>query len=166
MEATGLNTNQDMIVTGLEAKDAESAIRKLCALAMKMQYIEPVFITALLEREKVYPTGLPTGIPIAIPHIHEGCLKSFFSMAVTKEPVAFGCMGEPNEKIETRLIFLFGITDPSRQTEVLKKFCNIFQNDKVMKELLLVSDRQALLKRMKELLGDYLTIEDKGEEIK
>ena len=80
---------------------------------MQMNCIEPVFVTALLEREKEYPTGLPTGVPIAIPHIHDGCLRSFFSMAVLDTPVAFGCMGDPDETVETRLVFLFGITDPS-----------------------------------------------------
>lgn len=158
MESIGLYTNQEMILTGAKAESVEEIIRMLCGAAMKNQCIEPLFITALLEREKEYPTGLPTGVPIAIPHIHDGCLKSFFSMAVTDTPVAFGCMGDPDEIIETRLVFLFGITDPSYQTAVLRKFSNIFQEDEIMSGLLENDKPETLMQKMKELLGEYLII--------
>lgn len=164
METIGLITSQEMIITGLKAKNAEDVMQKLCGRALQNNYITPEFMTALTEREKEYPTGLPTGVPIAIPHIHDGCLKSFFSMAITEEPVTFGCMGDPDEKIETRLIFLFGITDPGCQTAVLRKFSSIFQDDEVMNELLLIHSPNILLKKMKELLDDYLiTKEWEGE---
>ena len=105
METVGLYTNPTMILTGVQAEDAESVIRLLCDKAMDNGCIEPVFVQAILEREKEYPTGLPTMVPLAIPHIHDGCLRSFFSMAVLDEPVSFRCMGDPDEVIETRLVF-------------------------------------------------------------
>ena len=79
MEAIGLYTNQTMILTEVTAGNAEEVIRLLAGKAMENDLIEPEFITAVLAREKEYPTGLPTAVPIAIPHIHDGCLKSFFS---------------------------------------------------------------------------------------
>lgn len=120
METVGLYTNQTMMLTDAEAADSKAVIEMLCGKAMENKCIEPEFVTAILAREKEYPTGLPTVVPIAIPHIHDGCIRSFFSMAVLKEPVKFQCMGDPDEMVETRLIFLFGITDPSYQTAVLK----------------------------------------------
>ena len=78
MEAIGLYTNQTMILTEVTAGNAEEVIRLLAGKAMENDLIEPEFITAVLAREKEYPTGLPTAVPIAIPHIHDGCLKSFF----------------------------------------------------------------------------------------
>ena len=158
METIGLYTNKEMILTGIKARNAEDIMRRLCDRAMQMNCIEPVFVTALLEREKEYPTGLPTGVPIAIPHIHDGCLRSFFSMAVLDTPVAFGCMGDPDETVETRLVFLFGITDPSYQTAVLRKFSNIFQDDGIMNELLEIDKPEAMTQKMKELLEEYLII--------
>lgn len=160
MEAIGLYTNQTMILTGVSAADAEEVIRLLCGRAMENACIEPKFITAILEREKEYPTGLPTEVPVAIPHIHDGCLRSFFSAAVLKEPVAFRSMGDPDETIETRMVFLFGITDPSYQTAVLKKFSSIFQNGETMGRLQDTEDAKGLMCKMKELLDDYLVTEE------
>ena len=68
MESTGLYTNQTMILTGVREADAEEAIRLICGRAMENACIEPEFITAILEREKEFPTGLPTAVPVAIPH--------------------------------------------------------------------------------------------------
>ena len=82
METVGLYTNPTMILTEVQAESAEAVIRTLCDKAMENSCIEPTFVQAILEREKEYPTGLPTVIPLAIPHIHDGCLRSFFSMAV------------------------------------------------------------------------------------
>ena len=79
-------------------------------------------------------------------------------MAVLDTPVAFGCMGDPDETVETRLVFLFGITDPSYQTAVLRKFSNIFQDDGIMNELLEIDKPEAMIQKMKELLEEYLII--------
>lgn len=160
MEAIGLYTNQSMILTGIMVTNAEEVIRLLCGKAMENTCIEPTFISAVLEREKDYPTGLPTAVPIAIPHIHDGCLRSFFSMAVLKEPVAFHSMGDPEETVDTRLVFLFGITDPGYQTAVLKKFSTIFQNEETLNQLMDIADADEMMCKMKELLDDYLVTEE------
>lgn len=117
MESIGLYTNQTMLLTGASAADAEEVIRMLCGKAMENGCIEQKFITAILEREKEYPTGLPAAVPVAIPHIHEGCLRSFFSAAVLKEPAAFCSMGDPDEQIDTGSYFCSALrTQAVRQT--------------------------------------------------
>lgn len=156
METIGLYTNQTMILTGVNVQSATKAIELLCDKALQNGCIEPRFITAILEREKEYPTGLPTAVPVAIPHIHDGCIKSFFSLAVLDNPVAFRCMGDPDEEVMTKLIFMFGITDPSYQTAVLKKFSMIFQNQSILNQLLQTADSQVLMTSLKEILEDYL----------
>ena len=156
MESTGLYTNQTMILTGVRAADAGEAIRLLCGRAMENACIEPEFMTAILEREKEFPTGLPTAVPVAIPHIHDGCLRSFFSAAVLREPVAFCSMGDPDETIETRMVFLFGLTDPSYQTDVLKKFCSIFQDEETMGRRQEMEDPEKLMQELRGLLEEYL----------
>lgn len=156
MEAVGLYTNQTMLSIGEEAENAEAVIRLLCGKAMENGCIEPEFITAVLAREKEYPTGLPTVVPIAIPHIHDGCKRSFFAMSVLESSISFQCMGDPEETVEAQIVFLFGITDPSYQTAVLKKFCTIFQDEETLHQLLDIKDEEKLLKEMKRLLGEYL----------
>lgn len=159
METVGLYTNQSMMITRVKAGNEEEIIRMLCAKAMDNGCINEEFITAILAREKEYPTGLPTEVPIAIPHIHDGCLKSFFSMAVLENPVAFRCMGDPDETVDVRLVFLFGITDPSYQTAVLKKFSTIFQDEEALNGLTSAEDASVLMEKMKGLLDEYLVTE-------
>ncbi len=156
MEFEGLYASPDMVVSGCTAKNSEEVIRLLSNLALEQKCIEPIFIEKILEREKEYPTGLPTEVPIAIPHVHDGCLKSFFSMAALTESVEFFCMGDPEEKVSTRLVFLFGITDPSRQTMVLKKFSTIFQDSDFLNQCIKCTDKVELLNLMKGVLGEYL----------
>lgn len=160
MGKIGLYSNLTMIKTNVEAQNAEEVIRLLAKSALENNVINSSFVEAVLEREKDYPTGLPTAIPIAIPHIHDGCLKSFFAMAVLKEPVEFKCMGDPDEIVNAPLVFLFGITDPSYQTAVLRKFSTIFQDEDELKKLMELSDNGELLDKMHTLLGDYLVLED------
>lgn len=156
MEFKGLYTSPNMILCEFEADGSKEVIQQLAELALKEECIEPIFIEKILEREAAYPTGLPTAIPIAIPHVHDGCLRSFFSMATLKKPVAFNCMGDPDEKIKTKLVFMFGITDPSEQTKVLRKFSTMFQDEALLNRCIDCKDNSVLLDLMKEVLGDYI----------
>jgi len=152
----GLYANPKMIISGCEAKTSEEVIRLLADLALVQKCIETIFVEKLLEREKLYPTGLPTEVPIAIPHVHDGCVRSFFSMATLKEPVEFNCMGDPDEKVHTRLVFMFGITDPSQQTKVLRKFSTIFQDSPFLNKCIDCQDNTELLNLMKNVLDEYI----------
>ena len=80
-------------------------------------------------------------------------------MAVLKKTVSFKCMGDPDETVDAPLVFLFGITDPSYQTAVLKKFSTIFQDEEVLQKLKDMTDPKDLMHQMKELLDTYLVTE-------
>lgn len=157
MTFTGLHCS-NMILTDVEGHSDEEIIRKLCGLALEKGYIEELFIEKILEREKAFPTGLCTEVPIAIPHVHDGCLKSFFTMATLKEPIAFNSMDGSPEKIKVQVVFLFGITDPSQQTMVLRKFCEMFQNGAILKKILDTKDMKQMVILLKENLGDYIVV--------
>lgn len=154
----GLYTNPNMIITNCEAKTSEEVIRVLAGVAHKEACVDPTFVENILEREHSYPTGLPTVIPIAIPHVHEGCTRSFFAMAVLKEPVKFGNMGDPDSTVDTKLVFMFGITEPSEQTKVLRKFSTMFQDEKFLNSCIECLDNNQLLELMKDMLGEYIVV--------
>ena len=156
----GLYTNPSMIIAKSDCADAKEVIEQLCGRAQVNHCVDDTFVTALLEREKEFPTGLPTIIPIAIPHVHDGCQRSFFSMAVLNKEVTFQCMGDPDEEIKTKLVFLFGITDPSYQTEVLKKFSTMFQNKELLESLLVEKNEEKLIQIMQNVLGEYIVLDE------
>jgi PTS system galactitol-specific IIA component len=153
MDFSGLHTCPAMVVTDCEAESDEEVIALLSELARERNYVNEVFKEKILEREREFPTGLPTEVPIAIPHVHDGCLESFFSVAVMKKPVAFQPMDGSEAPVMSRIVFLFGITDPSHQTEVLGKFCTIFQNAELLYHYIATKDRELLLNRLTEDLG-------------
>lgn len=158
MSFTGLQTDSSLILTNVEVNKDEEIINKLCSLAMKQGYINDLFIEKILEREKVFPTGLSTEVPIAIPHIHDGCLKSFFSMATLNKPVEFAAMDGSEKNVLVEIVFLFGITDPSQQTEVLQKFCEIFQNGDLLRDFKNIKDEKGLLGKLKSVLGNFILL--------
>ncbi|NTW71808.1 MAG: PTS sugar transporter subunit IIA [Eubacteriaceae bacterium] len=153
-----LATDQTMILTNVNADSQVEIIKILCTKALEKGYITEIFIEKILEREKEFPTGLPTAVPVAIPHIHDGCLKSFFSMATLTKPVAFESMDGAEDDINTEMVFLFGITDPSQQCSVLMKFCELFQNEELMKKMRVAENTEEQIGYLKNALGDYLLI--------
>lgn len=151
-----LRSEMDLIHLNVNAHTTEELLRELCQYVLEKKFIEPLFVEKIIEREKSFPTGLPTDIPIAIPHIHDGCINSFFSMAICKDPIEFESMDGSDEKIPAKLIFLFGITDPSQQTKVLMKFCEIFQNNEVLTSILNANNKKELVKILKNILKGYV----------
>lgn len=158
MSFAGLKTCKSMIITDCDAKSDTEVIARLCDLAQEQNYVNEIFKEKILEREKEYPTGLATVVPIAIPHIHDGCLSSFFSIATFENPVEFSAMDGSDEKVKTQIVFLFGITDPSYQTAVLRKFSMIFQNEEMLNSYISIKDRDLLLDKLKQDLEDYIIL--------
>lgn len=157
-EVVSLATDPDVILTDIEADTQMEIIKILCDKALEKGYITELFTQKILEREKEFPTGLPTAVPVAIPHIHDGCLQSFFSMATLKKPVAFESMDGDDAAVNTEMVFLFGITDPSQQCAVLMKFCELFQNVELMEKIRDSKDTEQLITYLKIALGEYLLV--------
>lgn len=151
-----LRSEKDLIHLRVNAHNVEELLKELCSNVLEKKFIEPIFVENVIEREKTFPTGLPTDIPLAIPHVHEGCIKSFFSMAICENPIEFESMDGSDEKIPVKLVFLFGITNPSQQTKILMKFCEIFQNNEILTSMLNVNNEKELVDILKNILKGYV----------
>ncbi|QSX09653.1 PTS sugar transporter subunit IIA [Alkalibacter rhizosphaerae] len=147
-----------MLVIDQTVKNNKDVIQLLCGKAKAKGFITDEFVEKILAREDEFPTGLPSAVPVAIPHIHDGCLKSFFSMAVLREPIAFESMDGSDDPIMTEIVFLFGITDPSQQCAVLMKFCELFQDGDWMNGCKNATTKDSLIEHLKIGLGEYLVI--------
>ena len=137
---------------------SEHVINELSARARDMGFVDDTFSGNVIKREKEYPTGLPMGLPIAIPHIHEGCLTSFFAMALLTKPVYFFNMGDSTEKLMVEMVFLFGITDPSEQTAVLKKFAKTFQQTETLRDFQNSASPGEIAQKVQAVFGDFISI--------
>ena len=66
---------KELIKVGLDAADEEDALRQMSAEFVALGVAKDSFPEALLERERVYPTGLPAiAFDIAIPHCASCCV--------------------------------------------------------------------------------------------
>jgi len=126
----------ELILLGLDVPNAEEAIRRLGARMVDYGYVRETFVDAVIERERTFPTGLPTSIPVAIPHtdaVH--CCRPAIAIGVLTRPVTFGEMGNPQGKVDAKVIFLLSITDPSQQVVWLQKLVEAFQHPHFLQHL-------------------------------
>lgn len=120
-----------------KAKDWEEAIT-LCGNALiENKCIGKGFITACIEREKEFPTGLPTLIPVAIPHAASDEVK-ITSVCVLKleDPVTFNRMDDSTQKVEARLIFNLAIKGSSEHIEFLQNLIAFVMDEEKVKKCL------------------------------
>lgn len=130
--------DRELIQIGVEAEKQSDVIKILGKLMEEKEIVKPTYIQAVLDREKIYPTGLPTrGISVAIPHTDSSHVrKSAIGLAVLNQPVGFSLMGgDGSEQIDAQIVFLLAISDSKAQIELLKKLMRLFQNDEVLAQI-------------------------------
>ncbi len=152
----GLYIDKDLVLVNLEAQDRDDVIVRLSRLALAKDLVCEEFVFNVLRRELEFPTGLDTGVPVAIPHIGEGCRKSFLSVATLKSPVLFRAMDGSEHELGVRIVFLFGLTNPQEQVEVLKRFVRVFQERCSLERMIGLDDPEEAIRLLKTLLGECL----------
>lgn len=61
--------NESLVFLDYPVDSAEDFIRKMSSYLESEGMVLPTYVDAVLNREKVFPTGLPTiPFPVAIPH--------------------------------------------------------------------------------------------------
>ena len=61
--------DEELVILDADVRTAEECIRLAGEAFLQKGYVKEPYIQAVVERERVYPTGLPgKGIAIAIPH--------------------------------------------------------------------------------------------------
>lgn len=127
--------NEKLVKLNLDAKSSEEIIKDLGNLMYEQKKVKNTYVSAVIEREKKFPTGLPSnGVYVAIPHtdsIHVS--TSCIAIATLKNPVQFSMMGDEATKLNVEMVFLLAIEDPDKQVTLLKNLMGLLQN----KELLL-----------------------------
>lgn len=129
---------EDLVLVNETVQSSEEIIRKLGKLLLEEKYVKDSFIEAVLDREKIFPTGLQTtNIGFAIPHTDaEHVLKSTVAIATLKSPVIFMAMGSPEDEISVSIVMILAISDPKKVIDTLTKVISILQNEATIDELI------------------------------
>jgi PTS system galactitol-specific IIA component len=152
----------EIFIHKINVDTCKDVIRELSATLYDSGAVTNQFQNAVLDREAVFPTGIPTKIPAALPHTDaEHCLKNALAVGILDKPVPFGLMGgEVDEIVDVNIVFMLSLPNPKSQVAVIQKMLEILRNDKTM-ELLIKNGREDV-DAVRALLVDYFSNDEFG----
>ncbi len=120
---------EDILVIEGNPETWEEALNKTYQELHKNNYVKDSFLTACIEREKKFPTGLPTEVAVAIPHTDaEHVITPAICVLRLKKPVRFQNMGDLEESIEAHFVFNMALKDNTDQVPMLRAIITLIQD--------------------------------------
>ncbi|MCM3214143.1 PTS sugar transporter subunit IIA [Niallia taxi] len=132
-----INLDEEVVHLHVLAENREDVMATLSEDLKRHHYVKESFLSSILEREKVFPTGLPlVTMGVAIPHTDpEHVIRPMISVAVLENPVDFIMMGSENTIVNVDIVLMLAISDPAKQLSLLERLMGVFQNDAAMSQL-------------------------------
>jgi len=147
----------DFVLHDLEHPTQRDALRSMAGLLVKRGFCRASFIDAILERERLHPSGLPMpGPKIAIPHTDaEHVHRSVILFARLKQPVEFRSMGDPEERLPVRLVSMFALKEKRLIGDLLETLITVYQNEEILNSLLDAPDASAMYSILHHAVEEY-----------
>ena len=147
----------EIFVRTLSVDTCSDVIRELSGTLYDSGAVTNQFKNAVLDREAIFPTGIPTKIPAALPHTDaEHCLKNALAVGILEKPVPFGLMGgEADETVDVEIVFMLSLPNPKSQVAVIQKMLEILRDDKTME--LLIKNGSENVDAVKAMLVDFFS---------
>lgn len=146
---------ESVVHLDLEGNTKEDIIAKMSTTLEEKGLVKNTFKAAVTAREQEHATGLPTNFAaVAIPHTDvEHVNKKAISVAVLKEEVEFGMMGDPNETVPVKIVFMLAMDEADSQLSLLTNLMKIFQDEETLKFLVNEKDKEEVVKQLSSKLG-------------
>ena len=145
------------LVFYLEADNQEQLFDQVATLLEEKKVVTDTYRSALIEREKMFPTGLDMkflgkDLPnVAIPHtdtIHN--LTENVVVVRLAKPVTFHNMIAPDKEVEVSLLFFIINNSSSSQTNILAQLMDFFTGNGHLEALSKITEPEALYKYISE----------------
>ena len=145
------------LVFCLEADNQEQLFDQVATLLEEKKVVTDTYRSALIEREKMFPTGLDMDflgkdLPnVAIPHtdtIHN--LTENVVVVRLAKPVTFHNMIAPDKEVEVSLLFFIINNSSSSQTNILAQLMDFFTGNGHLEALSKITEPEALYKYISE----------------
>ena len=139
------------LVFCLEADNQEQLFDQVATLLEEKKVVTDTYRSALIEREKMFPTGLDMeflgkDLPnVAIPHtdtIHN--LTENVVVVRLAKPVTFHNMIAPDKEVEVSLLFFIINNSSSSQTNILAQLMDFFTGNGHLEALSKITESEAL----------------------
>lgn len=154
--------DSSIILLDVEAETKEDVLQTMADNLKAKNLIKDTYLDAIIKREQEFATGLPTaGYSVAIPHTDvEHVNQKTISVAVLKEPVDFGVMGDPVETTPVKIVFMLAMDEANTQLSLLQRLMQIFQDEGTLTFLANEKNKE----KIANLLLDKLDITYEGGE--
>lgn len=154
--------NADIIMLEMECVENNEILTAMANRLISKGYAKQGYLQAVLNREKEYPTGLPTnGVGVAIPHADtKYVLKPGIAVATLKNPVKFNVMGNPEQQVDVKLLFMLAIKEPKFQVNILKKLVSIFQVKQLLVKLINIKNEKELADTLNSIMNEETYVRD------
>lgn len=128
----------------------EDVIRTLGERLIQTGCIVEEYVSAVLEREQHFPTGLEIGeVNAAIPHAAPDFVKqSALAVGIVKQGVTFRNMAEPSQSLDVHVVFLLAMANPESQLKMLEQTMALIQDKQQLQRL-------AACERAEEVIGVF-----------
>ena len=145
------------LVFCLEADNQEQLFDQVATLLEEKKVVTDSYRSALIEREKMFPTGLDMeflgkDLPnVAIPHtdtIHN--LTENVVVVRLAKPVTFHNMIAPDKEVEVSLLFFIINNSSSSQTNILAQLMDFFTGNGHLEALSKITEPEALFQYISE----------------
>ncbi len=145
--------DERLITLDADVETAEDCILLAAGLFEKYGYVKEGYGQAVVEREEVYPTGLPgKGINIAIPHTNNKLVNApAVGVVIPRKPIKFSMMGMKDNVLDCELILPLVVKDSHQQIEMLKRMMKIIQNGEKLMQIKNSKDKAAIIKQLESL---------------
>ena len=149
---------EDCIIENLEAATKEEALTLMSNMLLSKGYVKETFPAAILERERLYPSGLPMeGHKIAIPHTDaEHVNRSVILFARLARPLEFASMGEPDEKLQVSFISMFALAEKKEIGKMLEVLITTYSDNAILDNILKVSSAGEIYDILNQAVGSRL----------
>lgn len=145
------------LVFCLETDNQEQLFDQVATLLEEKKVVTDTYRSALIEREKMFPTGLDMeflgkDLPnVAIPHtdtIHN--LTENVVVVRLAKPVTFHNMIAPDKEVEVSLLFFIINNSSSSQTNILAQLMDFFTGNGHLEALSKITEPEALFQYISE----------------
>ena len=147
---------KELIKVGVEAADAEEALKLVAQGFVEHGYAHPSFPQAVADRELVFATGLPAaGMDIALPHsdsVH--VIQTALAIATIKTPVAFKMMGSSDTVLHPKILFMLGIAEAHAQIAMLQRLMALLDEGELLAACYACTTPDEVYALMADRIGD------------
>lgn len=143
---------EDLIFINESYNDCFEFLENISDRLLDYGYVKESFKDAIIEREKIFPTGLPVEpIGVAIPHCNsEHVNEAGIVFVKFKDDVKFVSMsGE--EEVNVKIAFVLLVKEKEKQVEVLQKLMEVISNEDILTKMYNENNNENLINIMKEV---------------